>query len=76
MGVAAQTEFSFVFSDKQLTDDKPIKLQAYEYKPDNWNGKVILFHHGAAGTDRGFDSQAVKASIKYWNISRFALANG
>ncbi len=76
MGVAAQTEFSFVFSDKQLTDDKPIKLQAYEYRPDNWNGKVILFHHGAAGTVRGFDSQSVKESIKYWNISRFALANG
>lgn len=68
----AQTEISFEFTDQNLTQGKPIKLQAFEYVPKNWNGKVILFSHGSTGGSR----DAVKEPLKFLNISKFALDNG
>lgn len=68
----AQTPLWLTFSHPELTEGKPIQLEAFEYRPKSWNGKVILMSHGSTG---GKDS-GIKASIKYLNISKQALASG
>lgn len=78
----AQTEVFYKFSDKDLTDGKEIQLQAFEYQPQKWNGKVILFSHDAAGgtsTSSGayqYNSEWIKTPIKFINISKYAVDNG
>lgn len=70
----AQTEFTFTVKDDKVTDGKSIKLQAFEYKPANSNGKVIIFSHGSVGGTT--DQRAIKSPIKFLNTSKFALDNG
>lgn len=70
--VSAQTSIAFNFVDDQLTKGVPIKLEAFEYRPSNWNGKVILMSHGSTGGK----ADAIKASTKFLNISREAMAHG
>jgi len=68
----AQTEISFSFLHPTLSHGVPLQLEAYEYQPEKWNGRVILMSHGSSG---GKISN-IKTSVKYLNISKFANANG
>ena len=70
----AQTEFFLSFSDPLVTGGKTIRLQAFEYRPANPNGKVIVFSHGSVGLST--DERVIKAPIKFLNVSKFALENG
>jgi pimeloyl-ACP methyl ester carboxylesterase len=67
-----QTEISFVFKDPSFTDGATLQLEAYEYKPEKWNGQVILMSHGSTGGKK----TAIKATAKYLNISKYANENG
>lgn len=69
---SARAELQLGFIDSSLTDGKEIRLEAFEYLPANWNGKVIVMSHGSTGGD----SKAIKASTRFLNISKFALDNG
>lgn len=62
----AQNTITFDFSDPVLTEGKSIKLEAFEYKPFNWNGKVVLMSHGSTGGKQ----VVIKNSLKYLNISK------
>lgn len=62
----AQNTIAFDFSDPVLTEGKSIKLEAFEYKPFNWNGKVVLMSHGSTGGKQ----EVIKNSLKYLNVSR------
>ena len=68
----AQTEISFSFTHPSITQGTALQLEGYEYKPEKWNGHVILMSHGSTGGK----SSAIKASAKYLNISKFANDNG
>lgn len=62
----AQNAINFDFSDPVLTESQSIKLEAFEYKPFNWNGKVVLMSHGSTGGKK----DVIKTSLKYLNISK------
>lgn len=68
----AQNSFSFNFIDAEITDNKNVKLEAFEYRPSSWNGKVILMSHGSTGGK----TEVIKNPIRFLNISKEALANG
>lgn len=70
----AQNEFFFTFSDPIFTDSKTIRLQAFEYRPQNPNGKVIVFSHGSVGLST--DERVIKAPIKFLNTAKFATEYG
>ena len=53
---------TFTFTDEKYTDNKPIKLEGFEYIPSNPNGRVIVFLHGSAGGTS--DQRYIKESIK------------
>ncbi len=65
---------TFTFTDEKYTDNKPIKLEGFEYVPKNPNGKVIVFLHGSVGGST--DQRIIKESIKFLNTSKYALDNG
>lgn len=65
-GVFAQNTIAFDFSDPVLTEGKTIRLEAFEYKPFNWNGKVVLMSHGSTGGKK----DVINTSLKYLNISK------
>lgn len=65
-------ETSFKFSHPSITNNRILTLEAHEYLPKQWNGKVILMSHGSTG---GKDS-AIKTSIKYATIGKIATENG
>jgi pimeloyl-ACP methyl ester carboxylesterase len=65
---------TFTFTDEKYTDNKPIKLEGFEYIPKTPNGKVIVFLHGSAGGTN--DQRFIKESIKFLNTSKYALENG
>jgi len=69
---SAQTAFTFEFLDAQLTGGQPIRLEAFEYRPANWNGKVVVMSHGSTGGKR----EVVKATFKFLNIAKEATGNG
>lgn len=62
----AQNTIAFDFSDPVLTEGKSIKLEAFEYKPSHWNGKVVLMSHGSTGGKQ----EVIKNPLKYLNVSR------
>lgn len=68
----SQNLISFNFVDAGITEGKNIRLEAFEYRPANWNGKVILMSHGSTGGK----AEVAKNSIKFLNISKEATANG
>ncbi len=70
--VFGQTATSFNFIDDDLTAGKVIHLEGFQYRPFNWNGRVILMSHGSTGGR----ADAIKPSAKFLNISKEALANG
>jgi pimeloyl-ACP methyl ester carboxylesterase len=65
-------EVAFHFSDPSITDNKTLALEAHEYLPKQWNGKVILMSHGSTGGN----ASAIKTSIKYAAIGKIATENG
>ena len=68
----ANAEINLTFTHESLTGGKTLNLESHEYIPENWNGKVIVMSHGSTG---GKDS-AIKTSLKFINISKFATDNG
>jgi pimeloyl-ACP methyl ester carboxylesterase len=68
----SQNLISFNFVDSGVTDGKTIRLEAFEYRPVNWNGKVILMSHGSTGGK----AEVIKNTIKFLNISKEANASG
>jgi pimeloyl-ACP methyl ester carboxylesterase len=68
----AQTELSITFAHSTLSNGVELQLEAYEYRPEKWNGHVILMSHGSTGGK----TSNIKTSAKYLNISKFANANG
>lgn len=65
-------ELSFHFSDPSITDGQSLALEAHEYLPKQWNGKVILMSHGSTGGN----ASAIKTSIKFAAIGKIATENG
>lgn len=70
----AQTEFFLTFADPAVTEGRPLRLQAFEYRPADPNGRVILFSHGSVGLST--EERVIKAPIKFLNAAKFALDNG
>jgi pimeloyl-ACP methyl ester carboxylesterase len=69
---SAAAEIFFHFSDPSLTDNRSLALEAHEYRPKQWNGKVILMSHGSTGGN----ASAIKTSIKFAAIGKIATENG
>jgi pimeloyl-ACP methyl ester carboxylesterase len=68
----AQNAISFDFVDADVTEGKNIKLEAFEYLPLSWNGKVVLMSHGSTGGK----TSAIKTSLKFFNISKEVTGSG
>jgi pimeloyl-ACP methyl ester carboxylesterase len=52
--------------------DEKVKLEYYEYIPEQWNGHVIIMSHGASSGN----VSSIKTSIKFVNISKIAKQYG
>jgi pimeloyl-ACP methyl ester carboxylesterase len=68
----SQNLISLNFVDSELTEGKNIRLEAFEYRPANWNSKVILMSHGSTGGK----TAVIKNTVKFLNISKEANASG
>lgn len=62
-------ELNFTFNSPA---EGTLRLEAFEYLPKKWNGKVILMSHGSTGGHK----DAIKTSLKFLNISKEATENG
>lgn len=52
--------------------NEKVKLEYYEYIPEQWNGHVIVMSHGSTGGN----ASSIKTSFKFVNISKIANQHG
>lgn len=68
----AQMNVKLTFNHSELTDGKILELEAFEYKPSKWNGKVILMSHGSTGGV----STSIKNTYNFSSVAKEATNNG